>query len=187
MSGMDVDLAGVTFETVRLALTTLYFEYDGMTPEQFEEAKRYVVPMQHNWQNPIEPGSQDTWITYWIDEDDAISSDHTTNSCTNEVHKVAHITVKFLGKRAEQWAKVFHHMTRRRSPDEIFRYYCNAGRLWYVSPIVPMSCDWFGTGNTTISYQLGFNLEYNEILGLPENEPLTYISMGAGVMSELTE
>ena len=177
MGGVELKYSGVTLNNVRAALCATYFLYEGMPQEEWEEALKYVVPMQHNFQNPIEPGSQDTWIQFWIDEDDRLTQDYNTGN-QNQAVKLAVITVRFLGVRAEVWAKAFHHLTKRRSVPLYFQEYCNASMLEYVSPIVPINVDYFGA-NTTIAHDLSFNLSYDENMEF-DWEPLEYISMPDG-------
>ena len=175
---MNIKYNGVTFQNVRAAVCATYFLYKDMPVEEWQKALRYVVPAQHNFENPIEPGSQDTWIQFWIDEDDRLTQDYNGPE-TNQTIKVAHITLRFLGKRGETWAKAFHHLTKRRSVAAFFEEYCNAVMLEYVSPVIPMNVDYFGAGNTTISFNLSFNLQYIEYMEF-DREPLDFISMPEG-------
>jgi len=176
---MSVELTykGVTFDTVRAALCATYFLYDGMSQEEWREALTYVVPMQHNFANPIEPGSQDTWIQFWVDEDDRLTQDYNTGA-QNQTVKQAGITVRFLGVRAEVWAKAFHHLIKRKSVEAYFLEYCNATILDYISPIIPINVDYFGA-NTTIAHDLSFELSYDENMEF-DWEPLNYISIPDG-------
>jgi len=178
MRNAEIKYEGVTFDNVRAALCATYFLYEGMPQEEWYEALKYVVPMQHNFESPIEPGSQDTWIQFWIDEDDRITQDYNTGN-QNQAVKLARITVRFLGARAEVWAKAFHHLIKRKSVSTYFMEFCNATMLDYVSPIVPMNVDYFGVGNTTIAHDLSFNLQYDENMEF-DWEPLDYISMSDG-------
>ena len=174
---MNIEYTGATFATVQAALCATYFLYNGMPQEEWVEALKYVVPMQHNFQNPIEPGSQDTWIQYWIDEDDRHTQDYNSGD-ENKTLKTAHITVRFLGVHAEKWAKAFHHLTKRQSVATHFAYYCNGKMLEYISPILPINVDYFGS-NTVVAHTLSFNLVYEETIKL-DWEPLEFISMGQG-------
>jgi hypothetical protein len=178
MSGFYARYRGVNFDTVRLAVAAIYFWRKDMPEEEWAECLKYVVPMQHNVENPIIPGSQDTWIQYWIDDDDRITQDFMRTG-KNEALKVAHITLRFLGVRGEQWAKAFHHLTKRKSVGYILEGYCQAKMLEYVSPIVPSNVDYFGTGNTTVAFTLGFDLRYLESIEL-SYWPLEYISLAPG-------
>jgi len=177
MRSVELKYSGVTFDNVRAALCATYFLYEGMPQEEWREALKYVVPMQHNFQNPIEPGSQDTWIQFWIDEDDRLTQDYNANN-QNQTVKLATVTVRFLGVRAEMWAKAFHHLTKRRSVPLYFKEFCNASMLEYISPIVPINVDYFGA-NTAIAHDLSFNLCYDENMEF-DWEPLEYISMPDG-------
>jgi hypothetical protein len=169
MSGPEITYEGVTFGSVRAALCATYFMMPEMlkaaakladgeivdkeTRERFEadwrEALKYVIPMQHNFENIIEPGSRDTWIQYWIDEDDRLTQDYNRVN-QNETLKTARITVRFLGIRGETWAKAFHHLIKRKNVPRYFLEYCNGQMLDYVSPIVPVNVDYFGA--RTCSY-----------------------------------
>ena len=144
MSGPEITYEGVTFDNIRSALCATYFLYQDMPEAEWTKALEYVVPMQHNFEHRIEPGDQDTWIQFWIDEDDRLTQDYNERN-RNQTMKVAHITVRFLGRRAETWAKAFHHLTKRKSVPMYFAEYCNAAMLEYVSPIVPINVDYFVT------------------------------------------
>ena len=183
--GPDFKIVGVTFETVRDAITSLFFEYEGMTEEEYNKCKEYVVPMRHNWENPLEGKSEknDTWIQYWIGSDDRLTSDYNDTEY-NVCHKVATVQLRFFGRRAEAWAKSFHHLTKRKSCDKIFSAICNAGMFGYVSPITPVNVDYFGTGNTELAFSVVFHLEYDEMLdfskGSSGGDRLMYISFPPG-------
>lgn len=186
--GPDFKIIGVTFESVRDALTSLFFEYEGMTEEEFDKCKEYVVPMRHNWENPLDGKGKknDTWLQYWINDDDRLSADY--NDCNfNVCHKVATIQVRFFGRRAEAWAKSLHHLTKRKSCDKIFAAICNAGAFQYVSPVTPVNVDYFGTGNTELAFSVVFRLEYDEMLdfsqGKSGGDRLMYISFSPGEVS----
>jgi hypothetical protein len=178
MSGPEIRYEGVTFDTVRAALCATYFLYKDMPEAEWREALRYVVPAQHNFENPIEPGGQDTWIQFFIDEDDRHTQDYHTGS-RNQTLKTARISVRFLGRRAEVWAKAFHHLTKRKSVPLYFHEYCNGVMLEYIGPIVPIPVDYFGVGNTTIAHDLSFVLQYDEYMEF-DWEPLEYISVPPG-------
>jgi hypothetical protein len=178
VSGPDIKYEGVSFDNVRAALCATYFMREGMSQEEWRKALEYVVPMQHNFEHRIEPGDQDTWVQFWIDEDDRLTQDYNERN-RNQTAKAARITVRFLGRRAETWAKAFHHLTKRKSVPGYFLEYCNAEMLEYVSPIVPVNVDYFGVGNTTVAHDLSFDLRYVEFMEF-DWPPLEYISVGAG-------
>jgi hypothetical protein len=176
--GPEIVYQGVSFVNLRAAIAAIYFMYPDMPEAAWREALKYVLPAQHNFQNPIEPGSQDTWIQFWIDEDDRLTQDANADDA-NGVQKVARVTLRFLGRRAEVWAKAFHHLAKRKSVPGYFAEYCNAEMLEYVSPIIPINVDYFKTGNTTIAHDLSFSLHYMEYMEF-NNEPLAYISAALG-------
>jgi hypothetical protein len=176
--GPEIVYEGVSFANLRAAIAAIYFMYPDMPEAEWRAAQRYVIPMQHNFENPIEPGSQDTWIQFWIDEDDRLTQDANAGDA-NGAQKVARVTLRFLGRRAEVWAKIFHHLTKRKSVPGYFAEYCNAEMLEYVSPVVPVNVDYFKVGNTTIAHDLSFSLRYIEYMEF-NNEPLGYISVAPG-------
>ena len=179
--GPVIEYEGVTFDNVRAALCATFFMKKDMPLKEWREALKYVVPMQHNFENPIHPGSQDTWIQFMIDEDDRLTQDYAIED-RNQTMKVARVTVRFLGKRGETWAKAFHHLTKRKSVATYFMEYCNATLLEYVSPIVPVNVDYFGVGNTTMSFDLSFDLHYIEAMSF-DQAPLDFISFPEGEIS----
>jgi hypothetical protein len=171
---------GLTFETLRTALTAVFW-YD---PEAMDgswiENSRYVIPQQHNWPNPVEGDGKDTFIQYWIDSDDRIAEDYNEGEY-EAVQKVADVSLRFIGAQAEQWAKAFHHLARRRLAGEILHDFCNAGMLEYVRPIVPMNIEYFKTGNSVIAFDTGFTLHYVEYMDLSDlRQPLLYVSTAPG-------
>jgi hypothetical protein len=177
-----LDITGVTFDRVRAALVMLYFKPRDKL--EYEQSETFVVPMQHNWENPIREGTQDTYIQYWINSDDRLTHDFTVGN-VNSTMKIAHISVRFLGAQAEQWAKVFHHLTESKTWSKILMETCNAMMLPYVSPISCINVDFFGLGNTTKAFILSFKLQYDEILDFSEGsggDPLEYLSFPAGTI-----
>jgi hypothetical protein len=182
MAGLELAYKGLTFETLKYLLFSLYFWKKGMSEEECAEHARYVLPMQHNIDNPIEPGSQDTWIEYWINEDDRLTQDYYAGK-TDETLKVAELTIRFLGKRAEQWAKVLHHLTMRASAMTMFEEYVNGHFLEYVGPVIPMNVDYFGVGNTSIAFDVTMRVEYKEYIEL-DWEPLAFIEVPGGEIVE---
>jgi len=173
-----IEYTGVNFDNVRGLLCDMYFMRDGVTEEEWRNCLNFVVPMQHNFENPIKPGTQDTWIQFWIDEDDRLTQDYNEVD-ENLTLKTARVAVRFLGVEAEMWAKAFHHLTKRKSVATFFMERCNGRSLEYISPIVPMPVDYFGVGNTTIAFDLSFSIVYEEVMRL-DWEPLEYISMEPG-------
>lgn len=204
-------VSGVTFESFRDALVMIHYykgritsaedgyNFPDMTDEEFETAKKHVIPMQHNYENPIvaEKGdAHDTWIEYWIDDDDKQTQDSikkqkfiddplnptiVTVADTSHVYKVARVTLRFIGKHAEMWAKLMHHLTERKSVGTILREYCRAQVFEQPGPIRPMNIDYFGVQNTAIAYDIEFSLKYEEMIRLPA-QPLQFIGMAEGTI-----
>jgi hypothetical protein len=173
---------GLNFTTLRLALLAIYWYKPGMEGDEWVKNIKYVVPAQHNWWNPINAGTNDTYIQYWIDRDDRLTQDYNEGTKVI-VLKVADITVRFLGAQAEQWARAFHHLTRRQSVGEIFQDFCNGEALEYIGPIVPVNVDYFAahTGNTVIAFDISFSMKYREYMDLGDlRKPLEYLSIVPG-------
>ncbi len=186
MAGPILDITGVTFTSVQAALTDLYFRFDGMTQKQFDDARKYVVPMQHNFESPLKPGSGDTIIQYWIGNDDRLTKDWKDGNISG-VMKVATITIRFIGVQGEQWAKAFHHLAQRRQVVDIFSAYCNATYLEYIGPIVATNIDYFGAANATKAFTITLKLHYNELLDFTKGsggDDLEYISFAPGQITK---
>ena len=175
---------GLTFETLRMALTAIYWwDPDADDGGAWAENCKYVVPMQHNWMNPIEAGENDTYIQYWIDSDERLTQDYYGSDQTEETLKQADIALRFMGVHGEQWAKALHHMTKRPRIAEIFHDFCNGETLEHIGPIRPSNVDYFRRGNTTIGHDVSFSLIYREYMDLRGlREPLRYISIAAGTV-----
>jgi hypothetical protein len=175
----------VTFETLRLALTAIYWwDPDAADISAWLVNTKYVVPMQHNWMNPIGAEENDTYIQFWIDSDDRLTQDYYGSDQTEETLKVADISLRFMGVHGEQWAKAFHHLTKRQQVADILHDFCNAEALEYIGPIRPVNVDYFRTGNTTIGHDVSFSVRYTEWMDLSGlREPLEYISMAAGTVN----
>jgi len=190
MAGLDLRIYGVNFDTVREALVALYFKYKDMPLTELNRCRGYVLPMQNNFEQPIIPGGQDTWIQFWIDNDDRMTQDKNIKGI-NWTQKVSHITVRFLGERAEAWAKAFHHMCGRQTPNMIWYHYCNAESLEYISPIIPINVNYFGVGNTSVAFSISFNLKYQEgldfrpVQGEDTTPRLMYISLAEGNIEDI--
>lgn len=174
---------GLNFTTLRLALIALFWWKPGTEGDAWAvDNARYVLPMQHNWTNPIEAASGDTFIQYWIDRDDRIVQDG-YEKAEETVLKEADVTVRFLGEQAEQWAKSLHHLAGRKSAAGIFGDFCHAQLFEYVGPIIPMPVDYFKTkvGNAAIAFDVSFRVQYWERMNLRAlRKPLEYISVGSG-------
>lgn len=191
---------GLTFNSLRAALAMIYFYKADMSEDAWKDALRHVVPMQHNMENPIHLGEhanaevRDTFIEFWIDEDDRITQDFTgqryaaddetdgeklTPFQSSECVKSARCTVRFLGAQAEAWAKLFHHISTRRSVGNIFYEYCNGMALPYIGPVRPINVDYFGVQNSAVAHDITFVLQYREVIRIPA-ERLGLVSVAGG-------
>jgi hypothetical protein len=166
-----------------MAITAIYwFDRDG--DGSWVENRRYVVPMQHTFENPIQADSGDTFIQFWIDNDDRLSRDF-NEGVYEKVLKVADVRLRFIGACGEQWAKAFHHFTHRGVVWDILQDFCNAEMLEYVKPIVPINVDYFSANNAAIAFETGFVLKYYEYMDLSDlRKPLEFISLGPGKIRE---
>jgi hypothetical protein len=174
---------GLNFTTLRLALLAIFWWKPDMEGDEWATANaRYVIPQQHNWESPIDAGSNDTYIQYWINQDDRIIEDQIAGK-KETVLKEADITVRFIGEQAEQWAKSMHHLAERETVAGIFLDFCNAELFEYVGPIVPMNIDYFKTkvGNAAIAFDVDMRIRYWEYMDLSDlRKPLEYIEFGEG-------
>lgn len=191
---------GVTFESVQAVLTWIYFGHDDMPQEEWDDALKYVLPMQHNIENPITHKDEmrekvrNTFIEYWIDDDDRLTQDvintrvikemdgsNPVYTQTSECQKIARITLRFLGSYGEAWAKLFHHLAHRPEVSNALAGYCNAQALPYIGPIRPINVDYFGPQASAVAYDIVLMLQYTEVIKLP-GERLGLISIAAGSM-----
>ncbi len=181
----ELAIRGVTFRSVRDALVSAFFS--PKTKEDFQRFSKFVVPMQHNIDNPIKADTQDTWIQYWINSDDSLTQDYKQGDF-DVTAKVASVTLRFLGRRAEVWAKTLHHLTKRKSYSTVFTYYCNGNLLEKVSPITVQNVDYFGVGNTTKAFTVMIKIQYDEILDFSDGNKgtdiLEYVNIAEGEMKE---
>jgi hypothetical protein len=184
MATRNVEYVGVTFESVRLALFNMYFYYDGMPQEEIDAAMAHIVPMQHNFENPLQKlGAKDTFIEYWIARDERMTQDYVSSTGgvgENATHKLAVVDIRFVGEEAELWAKAFHHITKRENVWQIFMEICQGSILEHVGDLIPVNIDYFGVGNSSIAFDLTIKIEYKESVELSW-KPLEYISLAPGV------
>jgi hypothetical protein len=151
---------GLTFNNLRKALYYLYFgeQYDE------KEAYKYILPMQQNFFNPIENMGKNTYIQFFITLDSKITQDQ-YGERTNYAHKLGVCALRFVGENAEEWAKAFHHLTKRRDTYKIFEGTCQAESLEAVGDIHPTQVVFDGK-NVNIAFDLEFKLWYKESIDL---------------------
>ncbi len=166
-------MTGVSFVQLRQCLYYLYFGKDYPA----EKAYKYIVPFQRNYESPLQAGEFDTYIQYSVDRDIRITQD-AYNYDKNEVHKVAFCHIRFVGTHAEEWAKVFHHLTKRSDTAQIWWDVCHAELLEGVGDIIAKTIDYFGTG-ASIAFDIHFKLHYIESIDC-DWSPLKGVSLASG-------
>lgn len=171
--------SGVNFNNLRKALYLMYFGVDLVKDnkgnvikalsQDFDSPKyKYIIPMQGNFENPLELKGNDTFILYWIERDESLTQDDYTEEQGIPVNRqkcVATILVRFIGKDAEDWAKAMRHLTKRSNVGQIWSGVCNAERLEYTAPIVPRKIYYSGL-NSQIGFDVRFRLYYDEAISV---------------------
>lgn len=158
---------GVNFNNLRKALYLLYFGVDNGNCNSFDSPKyRYIIPMQGNFDNPMELDENDTYMMYWIEEDKSLTEDDYVQDGDigyNRQKCVANILVRYIGKEAEDWAKAFRHLCKRNGVTDIWSGVCNAEKLVHTSPIIPRKVNYSGK-NSQIAFDVRFKLYYDECI-----------------------
>lgn len=158
---------GVNFSNIRKALYLMFFGINKGECNDFNSPKyKYIIPMQGNFENPLELNEKDTFIMYWIERDESLTQDDYVEDIENPVNRqkcVASILVRFIGKDAETWVKSFRHLTKRSGITEIWSGVCNAEKLEYTSPIIPRKIVYSGL-NSQIGFDVRFKLYYDEVI-----------------------
>lgn len=162
---------GVNFCNLRKALYLIFFGVEGS--ETFEsENYKYIIPMQASWENPLnEADAKDTYVQYWIERDEGLNIDSLDESYEDEddtygmnvQKRVANVLLRFSGKQAEAWSKVFNHVSKRKDVQQILSGVCNAEKMVYTSPIIPVRVNYFGK-KTSIAFDVRFKLYYDEAI-----------------------
>lgn len=158
---------GVNFNNLRKALYLLYFGIDKGACNSFESPKyKYIIPMQGNFENPLQLNEKDTFMMFWIERDESLTQDDYVqygDQGFNRQKCVASILLRFIGAEAEEWSKAFRHLTKRKGVTEIWSGVCNAEKLEYTSPIVPRKVNYTGK-NSQIAFDVRFKLYYDECI-----------------------
>lgn len=175
--GNTVRYSGVTFDNLRKALYLLFFGVDlvkdgkGNTKalsQDFSSPKyKYIIPMQGNFENPLQLNDKDTFIMYWIERDTSLTQDDYVidddDNGWNRQKCVANVLLRFIGREAETWAKSLRHLTKRNGVTDIWSGVCNAEKLEFTSPIIPRKIDYFGKNSQT-AFDVRFKLYYDEVI-----------------------
>ena len=158
---------GVNFNNLRKALYLLYFGIDKGACNSFESPKyKYIIPMQGNFENPLQLNEKDTFMMFWIERDESLTQDDYVqygDQGFNRQKCVASILIRFIGAEAEEWSKAFRHLTKRKGVTEIWSGVCNAEKLEYTSPIIPRKVNYTGK-NSQIAFDVRFKLYYDECI-----------------------
>lgn len=158
---------GVNFNNLRKALYLIYFGIDKGACSSFESPKyKYIIPMQGNFENPLQLNAKDTFMMFWIERDESLTQDDYVqygDQGFNRQKCVASILLRFIGAEAEEWSKAFRHLTKRKGVTEIWSGVCNAEKLEYTSPIVPRKVNYTGK-NSQIAFDVRFKLYYDECI-----------------------
>lgn len=155
-------IKGLTQESLREALLMVIYG------RGFEKDKeKYIFPLQNQFESPITLASDDTFLMYWIERDESLTNDGLEDIGENEWvdsnYCKATILLRFCGRNAETWVKSFRHHFWKRDVWRIWSETCNADKLEWVSPIVPVRAVLRGE-NTEICYDLRMRLKYKEML-----------------------
>ena len=168
---------GVNFNNLRKALYLMYFGVDEVKDKKgnvikalsqdFSSPKyKYIIPMQGNFENPLELNDKDTFIMYWIERDESLTRDdyvEDDETGYNRQKCVASILVRFIGKEAETWVKAFRHLAKRNGVTDIWSGVCNAEKLEYTSPVIPRKIIYSGL-NSEIAFDVRIKLYYDEVM-----------------------
>lgn len=176
--GNTVGFNGVNFNNLRKALYLMFFgagekrdvqgNVVGYLSDDFNSSKyKYIIPMQGNFENPLQLKENDTYIMYWIERDESLTQDdYTEDENGNAVNRqkcVASILVRFIGKEAETWVRTFRHLVKRKDMTKLWYGVCNAEKLVYTSPIIPRKINYTGL-NSQVAFDVRFKLYYDECI-----------------------
>lgn len=158
---------GVNFNNLRKALYLLFFGVDNGNCNSFDSPKyKYIIPMQGNFENPLQIEDKDTYCLYWIEKDQSLTQDDFVEADSTGYTRqkcVASIMLRFVGSQAEDWAKSLRHLIKRDSVGEIWYKVLNAEKLEYTMPIRPERVFYTGK-NGQIAFDIRFKLYYDEVM-----------------------
>ena len=165
---------GVNFNNLRKALYLILFGVDGGKCNSFASEKyKYIIPMQGIFENPLQgENAKDTFVLYWIENDKSLTQDDYVQYDTKAYNRqkcVAQVLLRFVGRNAEQWVRIFRHLIKRDTISAVWFGVCNAEKLEYTSPIIPHRVDYFGK-TSQIAFDVRFKLYYDECIDLEWGE-----------------
>lgn len=176
--GNTIGFTGVNFNNLRKALYLMFFGAGEVKDsngniikylcDDFDSPKyKYIIPMQGNFENPLQLNEKDTYMMYWIERDESLTQDdYTEDSESISVNRqkcVASILVRFVGNDAETWVRTFRHLAKRKDVTKIWYGVCNAEKLFYTSPIIPRKINYTGR-NSQVVFDCRFKLYYDECI-----------------------
>lgn len=176
--GNTIGFTGVNFNNLRKALYLMFFgagevkDSNGSVikylSDDFDSPKyKYIIPMQGNFENPLQLNEKDTYMMYWIERDESLTQDDYTEdsegTSVNRQKCVASILVRFVGNDAETWVRTFRHLAKRKDVTKIWYGVCNAEKLFYTSPIIPRKINYTGK-NSQVVFDCRFKLYYDECI-----------------------
>lgn len=177
--GYETRYLGVNFNNLRKALYLLFFGVDNGKCNSFESEKyQYIIPMQGNFENPLQLKQNDTYIQYWIEQDTSLTRDdyiQEGDESWNRQKCVATVLLRFIGVQAEDWAKSFRHLYKRKGVVDIWNGVLNAEKLEYTSPIIPRKVYYSGLNSQT-AFDLHIKLYYDEVISTGW-KPLTGVNL----------
>ena len=176
--GNTVGFTGVNFNNLRKALYLMFFGAGEVKDsngnvikylcDDFDSPKyKYIIPLQGNFENPLQLNEKDTYMMYWIERDESLTQDDYTEdsegTSVNRQKCVASILVRFVGNEAETWVRTFRHLAKRKDVTKIWYGVCNAEKLLYTSPIIPRKINYTGK-NSQVVFDCRFKLYYDECI-----------------------
>lgn len=158
---------GVSFSNLRKALYLMYFGVDNGKCNDFDSPNyKYIIPIQGNFENPLQLSDKDTYIMYWIERDESLTQDDYVEADDTGYSRqkcVATILVRFIGREADSWVRAFRHLAKRTGVTTIWSDVCNAEKLEYTSPVIPRKVYYSGL-NSQIAFDVRFKLYYDEVI-----------------------
>lgn len=168
---------GVNFNNLRKALYLLFFGAGEVKDksgrvirylcDSFDSPNyKYIIPIQGNFENPLELKEKDTYVMFWIERDSSLTQDDYDEEHGKPVNRqkcVASILLRFIGAEAEDWAKSLRHLTKRSGVTKIWSGVCNAEKLEFTSPVIPRKISYSGL-NSQIAFDIRFKLFYDEVI-----------------------
>lgn len=173
-----IRFTGVNFNNLRKALYLMFFGAGEVKDKKgniikyladdFNSPKyKYIIPMQGNFENPLQLNDKDTYLMYWIERDESLTQDDYTEDtegiAVDRNKCIAHILVRFVGKEAETWVKTFRHLAKRKDVSRLWYGVCGAEKLYYTSPIIPRKINYTGL-NSQVVFDVRFKLFYDECI-----------------------